>query len=283
MPEDELAYARLLSTRYTRLVFLGDSNADNGNVLRLTNGAHPQPSSLYWQGRYSDGKVWADYLAEAASPAVAINLAYGCATIDNEIVSGTVAMADGRRVEVPSVADQTGELEQRIGRLNPTDLVLIQVGSNDLNSLIDSGPYYCRKREFTPLQLAERLCQIIKHLCTQLGARNVLVMNVRPREDYPGVIALGPELRELTRQATALFNATVGNGVAALQTALGTEVCLRLFDTYSVQKQIGLVAGAADSERVPDPTLFIDGCHLGTRAQAEIYWHVLEAIARDMI
>ncbi|KAJ1833349.1 hypothetical protein LPJ63_002821 [Coemansia sp. RSA 2711] len=188
MPEDELAYSRLLSTRYARLVFLGDSNADNGNVLRLTNGAHPQPSSLYWQGRYSDGKVWADYLAEAASPAVAINLAYGCATIDNEIVSGTVAMADGRRVEVPSVADQTGELERRIGRLNPTDL-----------------------------------------------------------------------------------------------TALGTEVCLRLFDTYSVQKQIGLVAGAADSERVPDPTLFIDGCHLGTRAQAEIYRHVLEAIARDMI
>ncbi|KAJ2471162.1 hypothetical protein IWW56_006390, partial [Coemansia sp. RSA 2131] len=239
----------LISTRYSRLVFLGDSNADNGNVLRLTHGTHPAPSSVYWQGRYSNGKVWADHLAELVSPASTINLAYGCATIDNDIVSGTVPMPDGQRVEVPSVADQVNDLGSLVGRLSPTDLVLIQVGSNDLNSLIDTGSLYRRKRAFTPTLLAERLAQTVEYICTQLGARNVLVLNVRPREDYPGVIALNDvQVLEQTRRDTVLFNATISNKIAALQAALGADYSLSLFDTYSAQKEIALVADPASGK-----------------------------------
>ncbi|KAJ2353742.1 hypothetical protein GGF43_003425 [Coemansia sp. RSA 2618] len=265
--------------RYTRLVFLGDSNADNGNVHRLTHGTHPAPSSLYWQGRYSDGKVWADHLADLASPTPTINLAYGCATIDNEIVSGTVAVPGGQRVEVPSVADQANELESLVKHLNPADLVLVQVGSNDLNSLIDSGSLYQRKCAFTPQQLAERLGHIVRRICVQLGARNVLVLNVRPREDYPGVIALNdPHILEKTRQDTALFNATISNEITALQTALGANYCVSLFDTYTAQKDIALIADPVSGKQVSDPKLFVDGCHLGSRAQKEVFKRVLEFI-----
>ncbi|KAJ2585014.1 hypothetical protein J3B01_000439 [Coemansia erecta] len=271
----------LISTHYSRLVILGDSNADNGNVLRLTHGAHPAPSSVYWQGRYSNGKVWADHLAELASPASTINLAYGCATIDNNIVSGTVPMPDGQRVEVPSVTDQINDLESLVGRLSPTDLVLIQVGSNDLNSLIDTGSLYRRKCAFTPLQLAERLAQAVEYICTQLGARNVLVLNVRPREDYPGVIALNDRLvLKQTCWDTTVFNATVSNKIAALQAALGADYRLSLFDTYSAQKEIALVADPVSGKLSSDPELFVDSCHLGSRAQMELFKRIFASITQ---
>ncbi|KAJ2454891.1 hypothetical protein EV183_001152 [Coemansia sp. RSA 2336] len=259
--------------RVLRLIFLGDSNVDNGNVWQLTQHTHPQPSSIYWNGRYSNGKVWADHLAELAG-CETINLAYGCATIDNSIVAGTVPMPGGQRMEVPSLVDQMDILQQRVQQLHSSDLVFVQVGSNDLNSLIDTGSLYRRKCGYSPRRLANRLGQAIRHLCITLGARNVVVMNVRPREDYPAVVALkDTQLRRQTREDTAQFNQIIGSEVAQLQAELGTSYHLQLFDTYAAQKEIALAA---------EPSLFIDGCHLGSRAQTELYKQVLEAIASQI-
>ncbi|KAJ2711166.1 hypothetical protein H4R19_003377, partial [Coemansia spiralis] len=168
--------APLFLGRYARLVFLGDSNADNGNVLRMTGGTHPAPSSVYWEGRYSNGKMWCDHLEDMAGVPV-VNIAHGCATIDNALVAGTVPMPGGQRAEVPSVFDQIDQLEALVGHLEPGELVFVQVGSNDLNSLIDAGPTYRRRRDFSPALLAERLTAAIGRLCTRVGARDVLVLN----------------------------------------------------------------------------------------------------------
>ncbi|KAJ1736222.1 hypothetical protein LPJ61_000006 [Coemansia biformis] len=291
--------APLFLGRYSRLVFLGDSNADNGNVLRMTHGTHPQPGSVYWQGRYSNGKMWCDHLADMSGVPV-LNMAYGCATIDNGVVSGTVPMPGGPRAEVPSVADQVGQLGALVGCLVPDELVFVQVGSNDLNSLIDSGPTYVRKREFSPELLAERLAAAIEYLCVHIGARSVVVMNVRPREDYPGVLALGDPLKlEQTRQATAALNRAIRAKVDALQRALGNSHELVVFDTHAFQKAVtqdpaafGIdpdtrtpcyVPGAADGSTPlmlsPDSKLFVDSAHLAKRAQALLAADVVRALA----
>ncbi|KAJ2852710.1 hypothetical protein IWW36_000067 [Coemansia brasiliensis] len=263
---------------FSRLIFLGDSNADNGNVWQLTRQTHPQPSSTYWHGRYSNGKVWADYLAELID-SEAINLAYGCATIDNSIVAGTVPMPDGQRVEVPSLMDQINILQSRVRQLSSSDLVFVQVGSNDLNSLVDTGPLYRRKCEYSPQKLAKRLGQAVRHLCTKLDVHNVVVMNVRPREDYPAIVALkSAQLRRQTLRDTAQFNQILSSEVAQLQDELGPKYHLLLFDTYTAQKKIALVTDPQTGKLVSDPDLFIDGCHLGSRAQKEIYVQILDAI-----
>ncbi|KAJ2677023.1 hypothetical protein IWW42_000361 [Coemansia sp. RSA 1085] len=259
--------------RVSRLIFLGDSNADNGNVWQLTQQTHPQPNGTYWNGRYSNGKVWADHLAELAG-CETINLAYGCATIDNSIVAGTVPMPNSQRVEVPSLVDQIGILQSRAQQLNSNDLVFVQVGSNDLNSLIDTGSLYRRKCEYSPQQLARRLGQAVRHLCAKLDARNVVVMNVRPREDYPAVVALkDTQLRRQTLKDTAQFNQIIGNEAAQLQAELGTNYHVLLFDTYAAQKKIA---------QATDANLFIDGCHLGSQAQTELYKQVLDAVTSQI-
>ena len=46
----------------TNVVTFGDSVSDNGNTFRLTLGRIPPPP--YYKGRFSNGPVWVEYLAD---------------------------------------------------------------------------------------------------------------------------------------------------------------------------------------------------------------------------
>ena len=61
----------MASSNITRIVVFGDSLSDNGNDFLLSTRIHkvksdvpivPAPD-LYWNGRFSDGPVWVEYLA----------------------------------------------------------------------------------------------------------------------------------------------------------------------------------------------------------------------------
>ncbi|KAJ2060747.1 hypothetical protein GGI17_003547 [Coemansia sp. S146] len=294
----------MLLNRYDRLVFLGDSNADNGNVFAMTGQTRPMPEHVYMDGRYSNGKMWVDHLNDFATTSETIMLAYGCATIDNDIVAGTVPMPDGTRKEVPSLTEQVTRLHTQVGKLRSNDLVFAFVGSNDLNSLIDTGPTYITKQTFTPEMLATRLRKAVQELCLVGGARNVIVMNVRPREDYPSVLALNsPETIQLTRQVTAALNVAIGKEIAELQRELGGEYMVDIFDTYSFQKRVtqdpaafgigpdvqtpcynvAAVQGKRATDLVnPDSSLFLDGAHMAKRAHALLAAEVVKHIALSL-
>ncbi|KAJ2807510.1 hypothetical protein H4R20_001252 [Coemansia guatemalensis] len=289
---------KLFLGRYSRLIFLGDSSSDSGNVMRMTRGASPQPDSVYWKGRYTNGKTWADRLADM-SGATAINLAYGCATIDNDLVAGTVLMPSGVREEVPSAMDQFDKLDVLVAELKPSELVFLQIGANDLESFIDTTCVR-RKCEVTTQMLAERLVKLVERLCRDLGARNVVVMNVRSREDYPSVLAHNdPQKVVLTRKLTASLNAEIHSRIAALQAALGSSYHIMVFDTYGFQKKIiqdPLAYGIDPDTRTPsftgipadgspivlnnpDTKLFLDGAHMTARIHALLAADVLKELA----
>ena len=46
-----------------QLYIFGDSLSDLGTVFRATGGMYP-PQPTYFQGRYSNGRVWVEYLAD---------------------------------------------------------------------------------------------------------------------------------------------------------------------------------------------------------------------------
>ncbi|KAJ2894207.1 hypothetical protein IWW38_002644, partial [Coemansia aciculifera] len=300
----------MLFNRYERLVFLGDSNADTGNVYAMTEHTLPSPPHVYMGGRYSNGKMWTEHLSDFAAASESINLAYGWATIDNSIVAGTILMPDGStRKEVPSLTDQIALLTS--GKLQANDMVFVFAGSNDLNSLVDTGPAYIRKQSFTPESLASSLRRAVQDLCLAHGARNVLVMNVRSREDYPHIVALAdPEKIRRVRVDTIALNAAIAREMAELQASLGREYNVGVFDTYAFQKRViqnPVAAGidpdvqtpcysrdpstpvAPDEQHEelvnPDTKLFVDGAHLAKRAQAllaaEIVKHIALALATE--
>ncbi|KAJ2708113.1 hypothetical protein FB645_000222 [Coemansia sp. IMI 203386] len=294
----------MLLGKYKRLIFLGDSNSDNGNVFRMTHNMHPQPEQVYWKGRYSNGKIWTDHLEDFSSTS-SINLAYGCATIDNTLVSGTVPMSDQTRREVPSVLDQIEKLQQMVGHLHPDELVFVQVGSNDLNSLVCPGPTYKRKQEFTPELLARRLADGVRTLCVDMHARCVVVMNVRAREQYPGIIAtIDPAVIEKSLLDTEALNKEIQQQMRDLQTELGDPFVISVFDTHGFQRSIAESPAAfgisadwsvpmfdtsqSDQQTSevtlvdPETKMFIDGAHLGKRAQALLAADVVKMLATEL-
>lgn len=56
-------YADEAVTPYNKIVFLGDSLSDNGNLYDADFGAIPK-SPPYFQGRFSNGYVWSEYVAK---------------------------------------------------------------------------------------------------------------------------------------------------------------------------------------------------------------------------
>jgi len=59
--QQDLQKQACLPTAFTDMVVFGDSFSDDGNTLGLSNGSWPEPL-FYPDGRFSNGKVWADYV-----------------------------------------------------------------------------------------------------------------------------------------------------------------------------------------------------------------------------
>ncbi|GBB83828.1 hypothetical protein RclHR1_01050002 [Rhizophagus clarus] len=81
---NEIIEAASLPCQFNTIVVFGDSTCDDGNGWRLTNYTYP-PTEYYYQGRFSNGPVWVEYLSDYCR-AKDDNYAYGGATADNKFV-----------------------------------------------------------------------------------------------------------------------------------------------------------------------------------------------------
>lgn len=70
---------------YDRLIVFGDSLSDNGNLYGFTGGTNP-PAPIYWQGRFSNGRVFTELLgfdaAGFGATTGSVNYAFGGARTD---------------------------------------------------------------------------------------------------------------------------------------------------------------------------------------------------------
>ncbi|KAI3534935.1 GDSL-like Lipase/Acylhydrolase [Colletotrichum filicis] len=133
------------------IVVFGDSFSDNGNgAARVSNNAWP--TDKYYKGRFSNGIVWAEYVAANLSLPL-YDYAVGGATTSNALVQGyTGAKGD---IAVPSVIDQVVSF---LGKINPqggafeaydsmameSPLLIMFAGANDIlfNANISASQSY---------------------------------------------------------------------------------------------------------------------------------------------
>ncbi|KAJ9082057.1 hypothetical protein DSO57_1008190 [Entomophthora muscae] len=71
---------------FEKIISLGDNLSDTGRFYELSN--HQKPSSLYYNGRLSNGPVWMEHIASNLS-AKLDSYAYGGATSDGDVYQGT--------------------------------------------------------------------------------------------------------------------------------------------------------------------------------------------------
>lgn len=236
------------------LYVFGDSLSDMGTVFRATGGLYP-PNPPYFQGRYSNGRVWVEYLADQLnlSSEHIHNVACGGATTGRDVNS-----------LVPGLLPQVEAFTQAHREVDRTALYVLWAGANDyLQGVVNS---------VTPV---EHVTQAIAAL-QAVGAQRILVANLPDLGELPATrtganaAALNqlsqshnqnlrrslkrltqqqPELQIVTLDANALYRAAIVNPAQFGFTNV-TSAC---------------VSGAAIC-RNPDQCLFWDGIHPTTAA-----------------
>ncbi|GBE93082.1 GDSL family lipase [Nostoc cycadae WK-1] len=138
------------------LYVFGDSLSDAGKVFQATGGMYP-PSPTYFQGRYSNGRVWIEYLADRLhlSSQQTNNFAYGGATTGNV----------GNNY-VPNLLTQVKSFTQTHQKTNSNALYVVWAGANDYLQGVNNVN--------VPI---ENVTQAIASL-TDVGAKKFLVANL---------------------------------------------------------------------------------------------------------
>ncbi|MDY6828793.1 MAG: SGNH/GDSL hydrolase family protein [Pseudomonadota bacterium] len=238
------------AAQYTSLFVLGDSLSDTGNLSTGTFGLVPGPS--YWNGRFSDGPVYAEYLAAdlgLAAPAPSLtggqNYAWGGA----KIASGAVP---------PSLGAQAGLLLlNEGGTLDPGALYTVWGGANDVLDLVTAAPSAATAQAAINGVIGD-LMGILDEL-SSAGAAQFLVPNLPDLSLTPAHFG-----NPLAADLSDYFNAALAD---ALQQS---TLQVSLFDTYSV---LNSQVSAFTSPFEPcialsscEGHLFFDGLHPTTAA-----------------
>ncbi|CAF3265307.1 unnamed protein product [Rotaria sp. Silwood2] len=247
---------------YDTVVCFGDSHSDTGNVYNLTGLKWPVVPP-YYNGRFSNGKVWIEKLGISNI----INYAYGGATTDNNLVTGFTEFS----LSVPGIRQQINKYKNitDLSKINfLRTIYIIWAGGND----------YFFNISLSSSTVVRSLINGINDLI-EIGAKNFLILNQPPLQIYPATLAFN--MPDYLNKLTLAHNSNLSNSIQLLQSNY-TNILFKLFDVYSLISNI-LINGSTyginsttncwDTPNytvvqlcsTPDTYLFIDRYHFTTR------------------
>lgn len=254
---------------FSQIYVFGDSLSDDGNVFALSGGAAP-PSPPYFNGRFTNGPVWAEDLAPRLGLAVnpATNFALGGATSAdrntvNAALPGLQQQVDGFVAAARPSAD-------------PNGLYVVWAGANDY---LGGGA-----TDFAAT--VNNVAAAVNKLAA-VGARNFMLPNLPNMGATPGAAARGAQVQQGLAQLTAAHNATLAAAAQAIDA--NPNINIALLDVNSLFNQAiaspaslgfanvtgGLVPGFGGDPSVSNVTL-----PPGTNANQYLFWDSLHPTAR---
>jgi phospholipase/lecithinase/hemolysin len=202
-----------LADGITGIVSFGDSLSDVGNDYIGSGGTQPAPTADYYQGRFTNGGNWLDYLshdlgvaAPVASLAGGSDYAFGGASTG----TGTTTYAPGQAV--PNVGTQ---ISMYLASHTPTpgELFTIWAGANNL--LIGN--------QTNPTVPAQDIANEITTLANA-GAKQFLVPNLPLLGEIPAASGYSAAQRQALDAWSVGFNQTLQAEATALQNSLGVQI-----------------------------------------------------------
>ncbi|MFG6431871.1 SGNH/GDSL hydrolase family protein [Pelomonas parva] len=190
--------------------FFGDSLSDTGNVFTFGQ----MPAGPYYQGRFSNGKVWVEYLAEGIGHADAAKANYQGG---NNYAIGGARLAVGPT----SVLAQIGTFSSVHAVADPNALYVVVGGGNDMRDARSGNPANIGA---AATAAADNIKTALSLLAGK-GAKNILVANLPDLGATPEAMALG--LTGVSTQATDAFNSLMGGVVSYGQ---GIGLTMSFFD-----------------------------------------------------
>ncbi len=224
--------ASAASFGFDQLYVFGDSLSDTGNIYNATGGTFPQ-SPPYFEGRFSDGPLWIDYLGDqlglkptllstipSTPPTQGINFAFGGASsgFGNAVVPNP---------NLPGVLQQVlgfaGTLQANNQTANPDALYTLWGGANDF-FFLDA------EDSSTPISNIS----LALNTLVGVGAKNILVFNLSDLGKIPAATIDDRNPATLSK-STNEFNL----GLATTVNALSQNANLNIIpiDTFSLSNQ----------------------------------------------
>ncbi len=221
----------LNSPQINQLYVFGDSLSDVGNVFRATGGKYPT-SPPYFQGRFANGPIWVEYLADrlALTDERSTNYACGGATTGSGSING-----------IPGLLGQVYNFTKTHQRANPQALYVIWAGAND----------YLYGAANTPTPV-ENLSKAIQSL-TQVGAKKILVANLPDLGKLPATRNAGNSQR--LSSITSAHNLGLAESVNLLQQKLAPDTEIHVFDVNALYREAITNPGKFGFNNVTDPCL----------------------------
>ncbi len=157
--------ASLSAQNFDALYVFGDSFSDDGNVFKYTGGSTPL-SPPYFEGRFSNGPVWVEYLANKLGT-TSTNFAYGGSStgIGNAVIP---------EVPLPGLLTQTKLFTQANPNADANALYTVWAGAND----------YLFGGVTDPTVPLNNLSTAVTSLYTA-GARNIMVVDLADMGKFP--------------------------------------------------------------------------------------------------
>lgn len=200
------------SLSVNQLFIFGSSLLDAGNIYALTENTIP-PSPPYFNGRFSNGPVWSDYLASSfglnltlvtslpvGDPSEGINFAFAGGNTDDTHISGN-----------PNLPGLQQQVDAFLGFLggetlnNPNALALVQEGTND----------YFGGQTNPSIPVANLTTQIQR--IASAGVENIVVANLPDLGRAPLGLGLGPAGSEGLSALTNVHNALLAQSLNQLR------------------------------------------------------------------
>ncbi|QKS31762.1 MAG: SGNH/GDSL hydrolase family protein [Candidatus Accumulibacter similis] len=265
-----LAFGALLgsaqASMYSDLVFFGDSLSDTGNVLSLSTAFSPPPFPSFpaAPGRFSNGPVWTETLAQGlgfagsaapsnllfAGPAIGVipigapggqNFSFGDARTDLGGSAGATTGLTGQLIAWNgSVFNPATGLTRAA---NPGALYVVLAGANDLRDARTANPGATPGDDAARKAAAQATAQNISNaigLLAQAGARHFLVSSLPDLGLTPEAARLGNEAA--STDVTLQFNAALAADVAALDAfflaQVGIDLDIRTLDFFGLSNAI---------------------------------------------
>lgn len=238
---------KTFAASFTGIYVFGDSLSDPGNVFNIStqlNSADPQvpiipPSPPYFNGRFSNGPNWVDYLSQnlelnpipfttlpsGGNPAQGINFAFGGAT------TGTDNTIDPRLFGLQQQVVAFTSLLPPTTKADPNALYIVWAGGNDY--LPTTSPVFQPYNQPT-IPLAN-----ISGAVTTLagvGAKNIMVVNLPDLGKTP--LTLGTPFSQPLDALTEAHNAGLSQTLNLLSQNLGSSVNLIRLDVNSLADRV---------------------------------------------
>lgn len=205
-----LGAGQALAASYTSFWTFGDSLSDDGNLHAATGGALPPPP--YWEGRFSNGEVWAERVARrfANNGLSTGNFAYGSAAAGDPPPFSPIP--------TPPVVNLSGQLglfdAASAGNLGKRPLASLWFGANDLIF----GGIPTGTAAAAGVAAADRVAEGALALHDR-GVRDLLVFNLPALDKTPAFRLANPAGAEQARIGTEAFNTRLDERIAGLRGA----------------------------------------------------------------